>query len=428
MALFSKPPSKKPEPLKLEPKSGAPMTARTPPRSGDRPVSAREVAHDARGKKGVAEWPGIEPAGEISVGGASMMEWSTSNSSIEVLQTNPGLCSVLENAALLFAGGQLEASRTLLEQGVRTDHDAKTSPLAWLALFDVLQRANDRAAFEQMALQYVVQFERSAPAWEEGLTTTAGPKVIAGGYIPVTGKLTAASAAQIEGMKRAIEKKVPHARLDLASVTGFDDVGARLLADALAYARKHRFALTLQRPEKLEVAVTAVVKRGRDGGEGAWLLSLELLQFANNHDAFDERSIEYAIAFEQSPPAWEPPPLPEAVTPAGEAPPPDAPLDDKLRIAEDGDAESLMFSGVLAGSTNAQLASMAEFAQRKAIVPIDMTAVDRIDFVCAGSLLNAINRIEHQRKAVQIIGASPIIRALLLLIGISPRHFLKRAT
>src|SRR6478735_10698850 len=170
MALFSKPPSKKPEPLKLEPKSGAPMTARTPPRSGDRPVSAREVAHDARGKKGVAEWPGVEPAGEISVGGASMMEWSTSNSSIEVLQTNPGLCSVLENAALLFAGGQLEASRTLLEQGVRTDHDAKTSPLAWLALFDVLQRANDRAAFEQTALQYVVQFERSAPAWEEGLT------------------------------------------------------------------------------------------------------------------------------------------------------------------------------------------------------------------------------------------------------------------
>jgi len=404
------------------------MTARTPPRPGERPVSAREVAHDARGKKGVAEWPGIEPAGEISVGGASLMEWSPSNSSIEVLQTNPGLCSVLENAALLFAGGQLDASRTLLEQGVRTDDDAKTSPLAWLALFDVLQRANDRAAFEQMALQYVVQFERSAPAWEEGLTTTVGPKVIAGGYIPVTGKLTAASAAQVEGMKRAIEKKVPHARLDLASVAGFDDAGARLLADALAYARKHRFTLTLQRPEKLEVAVTAAVKRGRDGGEGAWLLSLELLQFANNHDAFDERSIEYAIAFEQSPPSWEPPPMPEGVSQAGDALPADPPLDDKLRVVDDSDAEHLMFSGVLAGSTNAQLASMSEFAQRKPIVPVDMTAVDRIDFVCAGSLLNAINRIESQRKAVQIIGASPIIRALLLLIGISPRHFLKRAT
>ena len=56
-----------------------------------------------------------------------------------------------------------------------------------------------------------------------------------------------------------------------------------------------------------------------------------------------------------------------------------------------------------------------------------MTTVERIDFVCAGALLNTINRIEQQRKAVQIAGASPIIRALLLLIGISPRHFVKKA-
>jgi hypothetical protein len=28
---------------------------------------------------------------------------------------------------------------------------------------------------------------------------------------------------------------------------------------------------------------------------------------------------------------------------------------------------------------------------------------------------------------VQIIGATPIVRALLLLIGISPRHFIKKA-
>ena len=56
-----------------------------------------------------------------------------------------------------------------------------------------------------------------------------------------------------------------------------------------------------------------------------------------------------------------------------------------------------------------------------------MSQVERIDFVCAGTLLNSINRIESQRKSVQIVGASPIIRALLLLIGISPRHFVKKA-
>ena len=62
----------------------------------------------------------------------------------------------------------------------------------------------------------------------------------------------------------------------------------------------------------------------------------------------------------------------------------------------------------------------------RAIVPIDMSEVERIDFVCAGALLNIINRVEPQRKAVQIVGASPIIRALLLPHRISPRHFLKK--
>ena len=60
-------------------------------------------------------------------------------------------------------------------------------------------------------------------------------------------------------------------------------------------------------------------------------------------------------------------------------------------------------------------------------IPVDMTEVERVDFVCAGALLNAIHRIEHQRKAVQVVGATPIVRALLLLIGISPRHFVKKA-
>jgi anti-anti-sigma regulatory factor len=424
MALFSKTPPKKGEPLKLEPKSAAPMKVR----ATSKPVSAREVANEAQGKKGVAAWPGVEPAVDVSLTGASLMDWSSAHSSIEVMQANPGLCGVLENAALLYAGGQLDASRDLLEQGVKTDNDARQSPLAWLALFDVLQRANDHASFERMALQYVVQFERSAPAWEVGLTTTAGPKAVAGGFIPVTGNLSSASLTQVEGLKRAIERKVPHARLDLASVTGFDDAGARHLANALAFARKHRFALTLQRPEKLQQLVEAVVKRGKDGGEGAWLLSLELLQFEQKRDAFDDRSIEYAIAFEQSPPSWEPPPVPDPVAAAGDASAAVAPVAGDEHANADSEADSLCLAGVLAGSTNAQLAKVTDFAQRRAVVAIDMSAVDRIDFVCAGALLNAINRIEAQRKAVQILGASPIIRALLLLIGISPRHFLKRAT
>jgi ABC-type transporter Mla MlaB component len=426
MALFSKPPVKKPEPLKPEARPAtAPPATRAPSRPGERPLSAREVAFEAQGRRGGTERPQFEPHGDITVTGASLIEWSPANAAIEVAQANPGLCAVLENAALLYASGQKGPARDLLDQGVQDDHDTRQSPLAWLALFDLLQRSNDRAAFDQLALQYVVAFERSAPAWEEGLKTTEGPKAVAGGYIPVTGKLCQTSTTQLDLVARAIDKKVPHARLDLASVNGFDDAGARLLADTLALARRKHFALSLQRPEKLKVALDAMVRKGKDAGEGAWLLSLEMLQFEHQQQLFDDRAIEYAVAFEQSPPSWEPPPLPS-----------DAAADAAAAVSAAGDGtegaahdvqERLAWSGVMTGSSNAHLAKLPEFASRRAVVPIEMSDVERIDFVCAGALLNAINRIESQRKAVQIIGASPIIRALLLLIGISPRHFLKRA-
>ena len=81
---------------------------------------------------------------------------------------------------------------------------------------------------------------------------------------------------------------------------------------------------------------------------------------------------------------------------------------------------------MLAGAMPLQLAQLADAAQAGSVAQVDMTDVDRIDFIVAGALLNAIGRIETQGKAVQISGATPIVRALLLLIGISARHFVKK--
>lgn len=414
MALFSKPPAKKATILKPtgKPVEGLPRT----------PVSARDVAVQAQGRRGSAERPRADPAAEISMAGASLMDMSPARTSIEVGQSNPGLCAVLENAALLFASGQTQPARALLEQGVATDHDARSSTLAWLSLFDLLQRLHDRAAFDQLALQYVVQFERSPPAWEEREGADDGkPKASAGGYAVITGKLTEATVAQIDGFRRTVDKGAP-ARLDLAQVAGFDDAGAQLLADALGYARKRRVPIAIQRAEKLRAALDILVKRGRDAGEGAWLLALEFLQFDHTQEAFDDRAIEYAIAFERSPPSWEPPPQSPGAPPA----PADAAIGQAEETVDVSTAGAVAWTGVMAGPSASAMSKIAEQASAQPIVVIDMTAVQRVDFVCAGALLNSINRVESQRKAVQIVGATPIIRALLLLIGISSRHFLKK--
>jgi ABC-type transporter Mla MlaB component len=416
MALFSKPPAKKPDPPK--PDAGIADSGKT-----RKAVSARDVAVQAQGRRGANDRPRSEPA-EISMTGSSLIDWSPVRTSIEVAQSNPGLCSVLENAALLYASGQAQPARALLEQGVENDHDTQSSPLAWLALFDLLHRANDRVAFDRCALQYVVQFERSAPAWEDnaGGPMAAAPKAhSAGGYVALSNPLGADSAPQIDAIRRMFARAGAVARLDLASVVAFDDAGAKLLAAALADVRKHRLSLTLQKPEKLRAALEAQVGKGRDAGEGAWLLSLELLQFEQKQEPFEDRAIEYAIAFEQSPPSWEPPPAPAPEGGAAAAAP-EAPQEAGAGTT----AEVIVWTGVLTGSATQQIARISDYAFNHAVIPVDMSDVERIDFVCAGALLNAISRIEAQRKSVQIVGASPIIRALLLLIGISPRHFIKK--
>jgi len=404
MALFSKPPARKP-----------PTSTPKPAGAGGAP-SARDIAARAGGK---GEKPRLEPVqADESVTGASLVEWSPHQQAIEVAQANPGLCAVLENAALLFASGQAREARGLLEQGVAEDHEAKHSQLAWLALLDLLQRSGDRAAFEQHAVSYSVQFERSAPMWEDRAQSKA-PAAAPAGYLAVTGPLGAETAPQIDGVRRAMARKVAQARLDLGSVTGFDDTGARLLASALAEARRAGLGLTIERAQKLAAALDAAVRQGHGAGEGAWLLSLELLQWSRDQATFEERAIEYAVAFEVSPPSWEPPA--EASSPGGAA---DSPASRGDGSADHGDAVAL--SGVLSGPSTTELGKVQDFGHGRQIVTVDMTGVERIDFVCAGSFLNVVSRIESQRKSVHVVGATPIVRALLLLIGLSPRHFVKK--
>jgi ABC-type transporter Mla MlaB component len=384
------------------------------------PSSARELAAAVKGRAPVAVRPsaGAVDAREITVTGPpSLIDLSPGpQAGIQVAEANPGLCAVLENAALLYANAQAVPARQILEQGVATDSDAKVSPLAWLALFDLLQRARDRAAFDQLALQYVVAFERSAPAWEEREgRSQPEAKPQTGGYFALTGKLSSANAPQIGHMLAATLKQ-SQVRLDLGSLTGADDAGAKLLADALGQLRKRQYALVLQHPEKIRRALEAAVKQGREAGEGYWVLLLELLQWQNDRAVFEDRAVDFAVSFELSPPSWEPPPNGSAV--AAQADTPAAQVDGQ---------EALCWQGTMTGPSDPQLAKFAEFRESRSVIPVDMSAVERIDFVCAGALLNAIIRAEGQRKTVQIAGASPIIRALLLLIGISPRHFLKSA-
>ena len=90
-------------------------------------------------------------------------------------------------------------------------------------------------------------------------------------------------------------------------------------------------------------------------------------------------------------------------------------------------SECHVLKGVLLGPADPQIAALYDFAGPRGLVQVDLSQVERFDFVCAGSLQNAVSNFATSDKEVQIVGASPIIQALLTLIGVDPGYFSKNS-
>ena len=322
--------------------------------------------------------------------------------SMELGPSGLGFSPALENAALLYASGQAIAARQILASALTHEPESRTSPLAWHAQFDLLQRAHERAAFEQLALEYVAVFERSPPPWDDAILPSAKTAAPGAGYLAFT-NLTAKAALELPG--RAARYST--LRIDVATLSEFEDTGCRRLVDILRRLRRQSYSVGWQGVEALWRRIDEKIKPGTAQNEGLWLFALELLQWQNNQAEFEERAINYAVTFEVSPPSWEPL----------------ARKQEQAAVALLPAADSHTLKGVLVGPADLQISALHDFADPRRLVKIDMTQVERFDFVCGGALQNAVSNFETNGKDVQILGASPIVQALLVLIGVSPECF-----
>jgi ABC-type transporter Mla MlaB component len=325
-----------------------------------------------------------------------------SKPSLELGPANLGFSPALENAALLYASGQAEAARQVLGAALTGELDSRALAMAWHAQFDLLQRANDRAGFDKLALEYVDVFERSPPPWDETRHQAVKSNAPATGYFALT---EASVKAALEIPARAA--RYASLRIDVVGLATFDDTGCRRIVENLRRLRRQAFPVGWQGVDQLWPRLQKKLVSGTAQNEGVWLLALELLQWQNKQAEFEERAIDYCVTFEVSPPSWEPLAVKQSV--AVEAQP------------TKGDAYTL--KGVMLGPADSQMSALYDFAEPRKVVQIDLSQVERLDFVCAGSVQNAVSNFEAKGKEVQIIGATPIIQSLLCLIGIKPEAF-----
>lgn len=371
--------------------------------------------------------PGDKPAPQAPakiLGDTEMGNWAPSAGKIEVDDTAE-LGPSLENAALMFAHGNAGAAIAALTHALDTPE--RTQPMVWMCLFDLHARNGDRTAFEVLALRFVVQFERSAPAWDElatdGTGTTANAQLLARAKPKslLRGELTDPQTPVIVLLTEAAKRKdatPPRFDLDIADLNGVNEICGTLLAGSLSALRRKGSVISFRGLESTLRRLITPLQTGTRSHKGQWYLVLELLQWSASTHEFEDRAVDFAITFEISPPSSEPLTVAQRSVLSKLA---EDPLVAQDLLVDD----RITWLGELKGPSNPCLKLVASSAVTTNPVVVDMRQVSRIDFVCGGGIANAFTRLMAEAIDVRVIGASPIVQILLQLTGVPATLFVK---
>ena len=314
MAIFGKPPAKKvqlPKPTDRGVKRSAHV------------VSARELASQVANRK--AEKPrGLEPLGETSLRGASIIDWSTAPKAIEVAQANPGLVrGARERRAAVCQRAGCSGARAA--RAGRADGRGYQAVAARLARAVRPDAAGERSHRVRPAVDAIRGAVRALGAG------VGRARQAVDGRQARRRRLHRRHRQVVERHVRAARRTEACAREMRAARTDRPVVGQRFRRRrregarrrSRAGARASEWSSRSSAPRSSSPRSRRRSRSGKEGGEGAWMLSLELLQWQHEQAKFDERAVDFAVAFEVSPPSWEPPPRTgdkDAAATAGKAP------------------------------------------------------------------------------------------------------------
>jgi ABC-type transporter Mla MlaB component len=319
--------------------------------------------------------------------------------------------AAIEEAAILFANGQLEEAHARATKALEQEDLGAWKLQMWLMLFDLLQHLGRKQEFEEKALDFVVKFERSPPAWVDAPTAAAraNPAMRTGGlaHVALTGVLGAQSAAALDQLKKAAERQ-PKLRLDFAKLQSIEPAGCTLLRDTLrAFKAGKKDVYLTGEPRILELLREAAKAGDKSVDVAVWLLLLELYQMLGMQNEFEEAAVDYAVTYEVSPPSWEAPPARPK------------PLEVSQPIALETGDEAFHLVGEVAGQSDQLFTDIAAYARGHNPVTLELAAAKRIDFVNAGRLLNVLEKQQAEGKELVIRGAGEMIIALFAVMGIT---------
>jgi ABC-type transporter Mla MlaB component len=356
-------------------------------------------------------WAGNRRAPAVAAGAANapLLDLNTADLLVEEGMPNtavaPSSAPAVEEAAILYANGQLEAAEAALRSCL--DSECRNERQPWWMLFDLYQASGREPAFESIAIDYASHFETSPPAYTP-LVAQAAHQPFAGVTPTATlsGPLDTTVGAQLA---RVLASNWPIVRLEFSTIASASPAGCAALLAALQTLRRAKRELVVAGADHLVAVLRPMLAIGERGaGEAPWLLLLELLLLMNREKDFEETAMDYCVTFEVSPPSFEAPAR--------------AALSVGATIGLDAAAgDRFLLPGVLEGDSKALLDAIDAYAAQHASLVLDCSRLARIDYAAAmalGSRLRQLAGDDEVKRSIELRDLNHLVAALLRLLGV----------
>jgi ABC-type transporter Mla MlaB component len=319
---------------------------------------------------------------------------------IEIQEESDIYADMAEHAAMSYAAGQDSVARGTLQSIVKGNSDPAALKL-WAMLFDLLRLMGERDAFNMLGLEFAQTCELSPPSW--GMPDSKGADAQNAeegdpGCVMVQGALVGDDPLFTKLLEAMSSGEV--CQINFGRLAGLDGEAAAKLAKLLNQARRRKLGWTLEGAEGLSTRLGKRTVAGMRKNESLWVLLLELYQYLGKAAEFEEKSLDYAITFEVSPPSWEG---------VGVAPP--AKRVAPLRQEKPKPAESLLSGELLGGELSAIKALLKPGAECR----LDFSQITRVDFDSAVALKSLI---AASRASVLIFHPNRMVAEILRMAGV----------
>ena len=377
-------------------------------------------------------WAGNRRAPAVAAGASSapLLDLNTADLLVQEISPStavaPSSAPAVEEAAILYANGQLEAAEAVLRECL--DGACRSERQPWWMLFDLYQASGREPAFESIAIDYASHFETSPPAYSPILAPLAaqrGQQAFAGVTPTATlsGQLDAGAAAQLS---HVLASNLPLVRLDFSTVAAATPAGCAVLLEALQTLRRAGRELVVAGADHLLAVLRPMLAIGdRTPGEAPWLLLLELLLLMNREKDFEETAMDYCVTFEVSPPSFEAPARAAVSLGASRGPGKGGP-------AAAGD--HFLLPGLVEGASAALLDAITAYAGERAALVLDCSRLARIDYAAANALAARLRQLadhpgsdgkdgnddnggNNGKRRIELRDLNHLVAALLRLLG-----------